>query len=314
MPIERLDLNLIAALDALLAEQSVTRAANKLGLSQPAMSGALSRLREHFGDPLITRSGRAMVLTAFGATLAKQSSEMLSQIGRFARLRPSFDPATADRQFTLVASDYALSLLLPLVMPRITAAAPGIALHSEVRAPDYEQRLMRGGIDLAMVPGPMAPRDFPTLPLFDDEYVCIAWTKNKAIGRTLSLEQFLSLGHVARVNRASPAPTQDELRISQQGYRRRLVLSVPSFDMLPGAVVKTPLVATMQRRLAEMQARHYPIRIFAHPVSMPPLQMSLLWPRFLQEDAGNRWLRRMFLETVKQELGAPGAGNARRRS
>jgi LysR family transcriptional regulator, nod-box dependent transcriptional activator len=300
--LDRLDLNLLVALDALLAEQSVTRAAGRLSLSQPAMSGALTRLREHFEDELITRVGRSMVLTPFGAGLAPRVRDLLSEISMVANARAAFNPASAERQFTLVASDYALSLMLPLIVPRLAAAAPNITLHAEVRGPDHEERFARGLVDLVIVPQSMALQHHPTLPLFTDEYVCIAWKGNREIAEELTLETYLRLGHAIRVNRASGAPMLDELAINELGYRRKVVLSVSSFELLPLAIAGTPLIASLQRRLAEQFARIHPITIHPHPVDIRPLELSLQWPAFRDDDPGGRWLRQLFVTTADEEL------------
>jgi len=305
--LDRLDLNLLVALDALLTEQSVTRAAGRLALSQPAMSGALTRLREHFEDELITRVGRSMVLTPFGASLAPRVRALLADISMVANARAAFDPDTADRQFILVASDYALSLMLPLVVPRIAAAAPNVTLHAEVRGPDHEERFARGMVDMVIVPQSMELPQHPTLPLFTDEYVCIAWKGNREIGDALTLEAYLRLGHAIRINRASATPMLDELGINELGYRRKVVLSVPSFELLPRAIAGTSLIASVQRRLAEQFASIYPITIHAHPVDIRPLQLSMQWPAFRDDDPGNRWLRELFVATANEEL-RPGGG------
>ena len=122
MHLQRLDLNLLVALDALLRTQSVTRAAEQLCISQPAMSGALNRLREHFDDQLIERAGRNMVLTRFGQELAGRVADLIRDTGHLIQLRPGFDPSTSDRSFTIVASDYAMVVLMPLVLPRAHSA------------------------------------------------------------------------------------------------------------------------------------------------------------------------------------------------
>lgn len=299
MHLQRLDLNLLVALDALLTTQSVTRAAEQLCISQPAMSGALNRLREHFDDQLIERAGRNMVLTRFGHELAGRVSDLIRDTGHLVQLRPGFDPATSDRSFTIVASDYAMVVLMPLVLPRLATLAPHVVLRTETRAPDHPRRMAQGLVDLVLVPRGMADREFPEQPVFNDEYVCIAWNDNTQIGGALTREDFERLGHVVRVNPAAHA-AGDEQAVRDHGIHRRIAATVPTFALLPRLVVGTQWIATVQRRLAEHAARHYPIRLLEPPFEMAPLVMTLQWPKLHNDDPGNAWLRDQLLKIGRE--------------
>jgi len=304
MNLERLDLNLLVALDVLLVEQSVTRAAGKLCISQPAMSGALMRLREHFDDPLIIRAGRTMVLTPFAADLAPSVRELLEAISEVARRRPGFDPATSDRSFTVVASDYAQSLFLPGALRRIMSCAPNVSIITELRRADHDERIARGLIDAYIVPKAMRSPAQPSQALFEDEYVVIVWRDNDVVGDALTLATYLELSHAVRGN-GTPGfyGSGDEQRMRELGYQRKVVLRVPTFEMLPRAVVGTRLIATMQRRLAEIAARQHALRIFPHPLPMPRLELILQWPSLREEDPGGRWLRSILVESAQEEFG-----------
>jgi len=305
MHLERLDLNLLVALNALLTEQGVTRAADRLCISQPAMSGALMRLREHFEDPLIIRAGRTMVLTPFAADLAPQVGELLSAIGEVARRRPGFNPATSDRSFTVVASDYAHALFLPGALRRIMACAPNVSIITELRRADHDERIARGLIDAYIVPKAMQSLGQPSQALFEDEYVVIVWRDSDAVGDSLSLENYLELSHAVRGNSNTSAyGSGDEQRMRELGYQRKVVLRVPTFEMLPRAVVGTRLIATMQRRLAEISARQHALRILPHPLPMPRLELIMQWPALRQEDPGGIWLRGILAESAREEFGS----------
>lgn len=303
MHLQRLDLNLLVALEALLTTQSVTRAAEKLSISQPAMSGALNRLREHFDDALIQRAGRNMVLTPFGLELSGRVREVLEHATELVRMRPGFDPSTSDRSFVMVASDYALSIIVPMVLPRVAAAAPNVAIHVETRSADHARRFSNGQIDVVLVPANLSMPDYPCAPLFEDEYVCIAWQDNPLVHDRLTKDEFLSLGHVVRVNPAAGEPAGDERSVRSMGLTRRVAATVPVFGMLPRMVVGTPWIATVQRRLAEHAARHYPIRVLPHPLNIPPLSMMLQWPTVRSTDGGNCWLRQQFIDIASQLKG-----------
>jgi LysR family nod box-dependent transcriptional activator len=307
MNLHRLDLNLLVALDALLAEQSVTRAASRLFVSQPAMSGALTRLREHFQDELVVRAGRAMVLTPFGASLAPRVAELLADIQTVARSRPGFDPATTDRIFTIVASEYLLSVFMPHVSARILERAPGVLVNMQLRALDHEQRMAAGQIDAMLTVGGLSLVNHPTATLFADEYVCIAWQGNTEVGEVLTMESFLACRHAVRAMTRDTSQTLEEGWLRMQGHQRKVALRVPSFEALPRVVLGTNLIAPMQRRLAEAAARHYPIRILEHPAKPPPLAAVLQWPSFREGDAGNKWLRELIIETARATFPANGA-------
>lgn len=303
MNLHRLDLNLLVALDALLTEQSVTRAASRLFVSQPAMSGALTRLREHFQDELVVRAGRSMVLTPFGASLLPRVTELLAGIQSVVRSRPGFDPATTDRIFTVVASEYLLSVFMPHVTTRILERAPGVLVNIQLRALDHEQRMASGQVDVTLTVGGLTLVNHPTASLFSDEYVCVAWKGNTEVGKELTMESFLACRHAVRAMSRDTSHTLEEGWLDRQGYQRKVALRVPSFEALPRVVLGTNLIAPMQRRLAELAARQYPIRILEHPARPPSLEAVLQWPSFREEDAGNKWLRGLIIETAREIFG-----------
>ena len=307
MHLQRLDLNLLIALDALLTEQSVTKAAQRTHVSQPAMSGALTRLREHFQDELMVRVGRSMVLTPFGAGLVPRVTELLARITSVVTSRPGFDPTTTDRTFTITASEYLLAVFAPLVTTKILAAAPGASLNIQLRSHDHEQRMAMGHIDAALGVGGLTLPQHPCTPLFSDEYVCVACKDNQDIGETLSLAQFLAAPQAMRAMSRDNSLTLEDAWLQQQGFLRKVALLVPSFDTLPRMVIGSRMIAPMQRRLAEMSAAALPIRILPHPAAVPPLVAMLQWPLFRQEDPGSRWLRELIVATAREAFGEPPA-------
>ncbi|MEO5672353.1 MAG: LysR family transcriptional regulator [Ramlibacter sp.] len=299
MNLHRLDLNLLVALDAILTQQSVTRAADLLFVSQPAMSGALTRLREHFQDDLVIRAGRSMVLTPFGASLVPRVASLLADISTVVRSRPGFDPETTDTIFTIVASEYLLTVFLPHVMTRILELAPRVQVNIQLRAMDHEQRMALGHIDASLTVGGLSLLNHPTAKLFQDEYVCIAWNGNTTIGDELTLESFLACRHAVRAMARDNTFTIEEGWLNMQGHERKVALRVPSFDALPRVILGTNLIAPIQRKLAEIAAGHYPIRILEHPAKPPPLEALLQWPSFREQDAGNVWLRELIIQTAR---------------
>lgn len=299
MTLDRLDLNLLVVLDALLREQSVTRVAQILHLSQPAISGSLARLREHFGDELVARSGRDTVLTPFATALVDPVSNIIRDIRALRTVRPSFDPPTAERRFRIVASDYAIDMLFPGVVNYCAEHAPNISLDTDVRTDDHDARFASGQIDLVVCPDSIALSDHPTEPLFEDELVCVVWKQNRQVKATIDLAQYLEMRHVVRIShrhhRTSPL---DEAVLRSQGHVRKVAVSVPSFDALPRLVVGTPFIATVQRRIIEKMGRSLPVRIVPHPIPMPRFKYVLQWPRFRDGDPAIAWLRKAFLRAA----------------
>lgn len=309
MNLNRLDLNLLVALDALLAEQSVTRAANRIFVSQPAMSGALTRLRDHFQDELVVRVGRTMVLTPFAASIAPRVNELLASLNALVRSRPGFDPATTDRVFTIVASEYLLSVFMPLVTRRVLTMAPGVVVNIPLRMLDFEQRMAGGHVDAALTISALSLANHPKTSLFQDEYVCIACANNHRIGQSLTPEQFLSTRQAVRAMARDNTFTIEENWLNMLGWQRKVALRVPTFEGLPGVIVGTELIAPMQRRLAEIARNAYPIRILPHPANVPPLEAVLQWPSFRDQDSGNLWLRQIIVDTAHATFGpAPASG------
>ena len=192
-----LDLNLLVALDALLTERSITLAGQQLHLSQSAVSAALGRLRDYFGDELLVQAGRRMVPTAVGAELAGPVRKILLEIQATVATRPAFDPASSDRRFSLMMSDY-VALVLVDVVQHVAELASGISfelIHNNVVAPG--DHLDHADVDLLIMPSATScPGGHPKERLFVDDYVCIAWTGNRAVGNELSLEDYLKAGHV----------------------------------------------------------------------------------------------------------------------
>lgn len=303
MHLNRLDLNLVVALDHLLTERSVTRAAVLMSISQPAMSGALTRLREHFDDALLHRAGRDMALTPFAASLAPKVHDLVVQMSELVRSRPHFDPSTSDRSFTVVGSDYAHSVLLPLVAQQVTKLAPQVTLHHEGRSNDHEARFARGLIDAFVVPRTMMLPNQPAMDLFKDHYVLVACASNTAVQEGVTLQQYMAMRHAVRKAAGdSGGSTREELRLMELGLQRDVALTVPTFELLAKVIIGTPLIAGMQRRLAEAAALAHPIRILPHPVDIPPLEMVLQWPVARENDAGLNWLKDIFRLAVTDDL------------
>jgi LysR family transcriptional regulator, nod-box dependent transcriptional activator len=304
MRLQNLDLNLLVALDVLLEERNVSRAAARQHMSQSAMSGALARLRECLGDELLVQVGRQMVPTHLAAELAPKVRDILLRIQSAVEARPVFDPAEARRTFRIITSDYLTEVLISDVVRRIQREAPGILLEILPPSVMLDDALERAEVDFLIIPDRYTRDNHPKEVLFEERFCCVIWTGNTRVGDTLSLDQYLTLGHVG-VNLIRQTPSAEQLHLEQLGYERRLEVIVPSFSLMPHLLVGTELLATMHHRLALLYARLLPLRILPLPLDFPPLVEMLQWSRYFERDPGLTWMRGVFQECVSAQKASP---------
>ncbi len=287
-----LDLNLLVALDALITERSISRTGEKIHLSQPATSGALARLREYFKDDLLVPVGRKMVLTPLAEELAEPVRQLLLQIDAIIHRNPAFSPATSDRAFRLVMSDYVAATLMSHALPEIERQAPRIKVQVLVPGTRTDW-VERGEADLMVMPRQYLSANHPSEPLFEDDFVCIAWTGNTAIrGRSISLRDYLRLGHVVvRFGEQQEVPAFEEKFMEHFSEARRIEVVTTGFTLVPPLVIGTARIATLHRRLAEFSAQHLPLKILKPPVDMPSMVESVQWHTVRDTDPGLRWMR-----------------------
>jgi len=299
MRLNRLDLNQLICLDALLAEKSVSRAATRVNLSQPAMSAALTRLRDYFDDPLLMRIGRSMVVTSFAATLVEPVRNVLLQAQAIAARRPENDPAKIQRDITLTASDYMTTVVLQDIMKRAASEAPGIRITIRPVSEFFGELLDSGEVELmvsstaAFIPG------HPSERLFNEHYSCIAWSENPDIGDRISADEYYELGHVAIEWGRGRILTHDQDASDKANRRRRNEVTVSNFNMAPGFIVGTRRIATMQTRLAQVMARQWPIRILPCPIVIPPIEIGMQWNKHLTDDIALAWFRQLLRDVAK---------------
>ena len=293
MRFDRLDLNLLFALDTLIERCNVSLAAKDLCLSQSAMSGALNRLRDYFEDDLLVQSGRKMLLTPKAMELAEPVREALLFVRSNITAPRRFDPAISDRSFTLVASDYAHQLLLADVIRSVFTEAPKVMF--DVRSPDQftVDQFNRGAIDLLITieSNLLGIADYhPRLPLFEDEEVLICWTENDACREELTLDAFMRLGHATVSFGENRIRAVADMIYEERGLARNIEVTLPTFSYLPQAIVGTQRIATMHRRHAQYFARFLPIKLLPIPFAMPKVQEVVIWHTTRGSDPGTKWL------------------------
>ena len=291
MRFKGLDLNLLSALDALLEERNVSAAGRRVFLSQSAMSGALARLREHFRDELLQPVGRRMMLTPFAESLIGPLRQTMRQIETLVAASTAFDPATSQRRFALVISDYLQRLVVPHVIGPITREAPSITLELFQVHDEPDQALNRGEVDLVITPEGFIPPPHLSEPYYEEDHVVVGWSGNPAFEGPLTKEAFYALRHVVvRFNQTTKSSFA-ERELERLGSDRPIAAIAHSFSAVPLLLVETNHIAIMHRRLAQIVARGLPLVISESPVPIPKLRQMMMFHPIRSQDAGLAWLR-----------------------
>ena len=286
-----LDLNLLVTLDALLHERNVTRTAERLAVSQPAVSAALARLRRHFGDPLLTRVGNRYELSPLAAQLAALTGPALAGVRRVFDVTPEFDPSRMEREFTLVTSDYAAAVLGPRLAGTVAEQAPGVRLRLEQTTPyavDHAVDTLRSVDGLLLPHGFLT--DLPHVDLYEDRWVCIVSTDHPDVGDALTLDLLGELPWVVIYHRPTAfAPAAQQLRLI--GVEPRVEVVVDGFLQMPFLVARTRRVALIQEQLARRLAEPAGVRVLPCPFEAVPLTEAFWWHPMYRNDPAHRWLR-----------------------
>ncbi|MDN0200677.1 LysR family transcriptional regulator [Streptomyces sp. S.PNR 29] len=294
MNLSRLDLNLVVALRALLEERNVTRAGERVGLSQPAMSAALSRLRRHFGDELLARTGNAYELTPLGVALRDRSATACDLLERVFSSQADFDPAAETREFTLLASDYGAAVFGAALAHALHEEAPGIRLTFQHPAPSVEENT---AALLSTVDGLLMPHGvidgFPCVDLFQDRWLCMVADDHPEVGDALTLDLLARLPW-AVYQRPYDAPVARQL--SMLGISPRVEVSVQTFQLLPHMIEGTRRIGMIQERLARRAVRSAAVRVLPCPFEAVPVRQAMWWHPVHTQDAAHIWLRRKAAE------------------
>lgn len=296
--VRKSDLNLLPALLVLLEERSISKAAQRHHLSQPAMSRVLQRLRATFKDELLIRSAHGYELTVRGKALLEELRGTLPNLERLLR-GASFDPAVAEAQFRLRCPDMATLRMAPPLAAYLSRAAPGISLVFEAWSNEAFADLGRGKADLA-VWSSAAPAIFHQRPLLEDRIVCVLGEANPLAKGRLSRKAYAEARHV-RVAAFDEDETVFERRIEAHGIRRRIGLSVPYFGAALLAVAATDMIATVPLSAVKYYRDRAPVVTMPPPFSVEPLQVVLIWHPRLDADPAHVWLRNTIAEAVHAE-------------
>jgi DNA-binding transcriptional LysR family regulator len=299
MNLASIDLNLLVALDALISEAHVGRAARKIGLSQPAASHALNRLRDLLADPLLVRAGSRMELTPRAIGLRDSVAETLRRVQTLL-VPDAFDPATSTQRFAVMMQDHIAHMVVPALVQRVHSQAPAVRLDFlPWQSPASMKAERFRSIDLLISCSANEIAGFQRETLFTDTEVTIVRKRHPAAMRLKNLKSFLKASHVAVVGRGlTEDPVDGWLR--QEGLARHVALRVPSYLQALQTVARSDLVAFVPKRLAESLARPLSLAVLPPPLDPGEYQEYLFHPLRAAQDPASAWLRRLVLEIGKE--------------
>ncbi|PWJ10901.1 DNA-binding transcriptional regulator, LysR family [Jannaschia seohaensis] len=300
------DLNLLRVLDALLIEHSTVRAGARLGLSQPAVSGALKRLRLSLGDELFFRSGQKLEATEFALSLKEPLQDILSRVEALIRAQDAFDPATAEHSFRISGSDFFAEMLMPALAEHLTAHAPSLRVHLVDLIPDDRvDTLASHDVDFALLPETPLPDWAEGQPVFSSTFSVIARKAHPrttelalARGDVMPLDLFCDLGHVLFSTEGNPKGLGDEA-LARIGRERNVAMTLPVFSGVYRAVAGSDLIALLPSALAHRIAKSANLNVFEPPIRVDPARLVLIWHRRFSDSPPHLWLRSRITELLQ---------------
>ena len=290
---DKIDLHLIRVLNTVLTERSVSRAAIRLGMYQPAVSAALKRLRALAGDPLLVRSGAGMVATDAGLRMIEPSARILRAAEVLFSDARGFDPATATSTFSLAASDYMDPLFLPQLVAQIKNEAPlcHLDIHPLSGESDYRTRLAQGEFDIVVGNWPAPPDDLHMARLFGDEVVCLVAKDHPALRRGWDSASWLAAEHIAPTPTHPGAKGVIDAHLDSLQVQRNITVRCPHFGLIPAMVAGSLLVLTTGRQYCERFTGVLPVEILPCPIDFPRMMYYQLWHERTHASASAKWLR-----------------------
>ncbi len=314
MNIASFDLNLLRVLDALLATGSATAAGRRVGLSQPAVSAALGRLRHALGDPLFVRQGRRLVPTDYAAGLAEPLAKLLRETEALLTPPTAFDPSRAEASFKVSGSDFFAEMLMPDLADHVSKLAPGIRVQLVDLVPDsYLDTLDRYQVDMALIPEMPFPEWVAAQRLFASSFVTIARTGHPVLGRagvapgeTIPIDLFCDLPHVL-FSPEGKLRAMGDAALEAVGRERRVAMTMPVFSGVYNAVARSDMIALLPRQLAERMAPRVGLELYAPPMPIAPAQIFMVWHARASAAPAHRWLREQIAALMAPLDEAPAA-------
>ncbi|WP_375699445.1 LysR family transcriptional regulator [Pseudophaeobacter sp. TrK17] len=297
MHLEKLDLNLLVAIDALSRTQSVTAAAAELNLTQSAVSSALNRARAHFQDELFYYDGQKMRHSPFGQSIADVVPDLINRLRSLSRMRASAELHTLERQFTVIASDYVAMVFLSVLSKRLSICAPKVSLAVVPFSEEAMGNFQRGKVDFLVAPDFWIDYTLHRAPLFKDGFQCVVCKDNPLAQTGLSLQSYLDAPHVVTNFFVGDGKSHFENWLKQEDIDIRIAASLPSFVVLPYYISGTRNIATIHKRLLKQFGKLDDLTALAPPREVPDLTEYLIWKDHHQYDPQATLIREMMLET-----------------
>lgn len=294
MDVDSVDLNLLKLFDALLKEGSVTHAGQSLGLSQPAASRGLARLRRLLNDPLLVRTTKGWELTPRAIALSGPVTKLLDDAR--AIVAPSvFNPSSASGQFTIATGDHLALMLMPELISKLATLAPGVDLVIPTSSGDNVDLIAEGSADLAIGVFQKLPARFYQRSLYDEDFVCVVRHNHPVISEKLTLKKFVSLSHLSVIiTGKGNNPVDDAL--AKYGLTRRVAMQIPHFLLAPMIVSESDLILSIPRKLAVKMSLSVPIQILELPLEIENFTPSMIWHERQHNDPSHMWLRKLIME------------------
>jgi LysR family nod box-dependent transcriptional activator len=300
MRFNKLDLNLLVALDALLKERSVSRAAERLNLSPSALSNSLARLREYFDDELLVQIGRKMEITPRAADLQPLVSDVLIRIDSAIITPPAFKPDKSDRVFRIFASDYTQLVLVPHMLSIANEQRCSASFEFMRQISDPHRQLELGEADVLVIPETFMSTEHPHEVLYEEPFVCVVWRDSPLAQGELSFARYMAARHAVMRPSGNRTDAFEDWFQTHIDQPRQIAVSTYSFAALPAMVVGTPFIATMHERLARRWASSWPLEIRPVPVPAVSIRQSAQWHRYRGQDTGLIWLRSVLREAARR--------------
>lgn len=291
MNLRALDLNLLLIFDAIFSEQSISKAADKLHLSQPTVSNALSRLRERLDDPLFERTAGGMAPTPRAKRLAEPIRRALATLERGLRGDEVFEFAKADREFVIAVQDYGEAAILPAFIQDLSEVAPRIRIRIRPESGrQLDKELREGSVDLALDYFPLPQPDYTCTCVLTDELMTLSRVDHPMLGEALTLERYLALSHIVMAAEANVRPMID-MALSKRGLKRHIAVRVPHFISMPLMVQSTNMICTLPQRIGKVYVDRFRLQAHAVPIHTPRFPLYLIWHESSDSDNGHQWFR-----------------------
>jgi DNA-binding transcriptional LysR family regulator len=300
MRFNKLDLNLLVALDAMLTEQSISRAAERLHMSQSAASNALSRLRAYFDDELLVQVGRKMELTPRAETLRDHVRDVLVRVDTTIAAQPEFIASRSDREFRILVSDFTMAVLLPHAMALAHRQSSTARFHLLPQVEEPQRALERGEADLLVMPRDYCSPNHPVETVFKEHFTCVVWQGSELARHGLNFERYAAAGHVVMQPSGTERGSFENWFMKRHGLTRRIAVTAFSFASAPHLVVGTELVATVHTRLAQLAHAALPIALLPPPMEMPEMDQAMQWHKYRSQDPGIVWLRQLLTQAARE--------------